>query len=98
MGMKTRLALAAAADLADAYPDGVVFIDLAPVRDDRLVMATIAPRTGPGPGGRPRESARIRRGLRTLASAALRPQLGPPDFFLQLEPDGLTVPGGSCYS
>jgi predicted ATPase/transcriptional regulator with XRE-family HTH domain len=39
---KTRLALAAAAELADAYADGVGFIDLAPLRDARLVPATIA--------------------------------------------------------
>ena len=39
---KTRLAVAVAADLVDAYPDGMVFVDLAPVRDQRLVPATIA--------------------------------------------------------
>src|SRR5207248_8850193 len=39
---KTRLALAAGAALVDAYPDGVVFVDLAAVRDPRLVPATIA--------------------------------------------------------
>jgi predicted ATPase/transcriptional regulator with XRE-family HTH domain len=39
---KTRLALAAAAELASCYPDGVAFVDLAPLRDARLVAATIA--------------------------------------------------------
>jgi predicted ATPase/transcriptional regulator with XRE-family HTH domain len=39
---KTRLALAAAGALADAYLDGVAFVDLAPLRDERLVPATIA--------------------------------------------------------
>src|SRR4029453_12492311 len=39
---KTRLALAAAAALANCYPDGIFFVDLAPVRDQRLVPVTIA--------------------------------------------------------
>jgi len=39
---KTRLALAVAGALVDAYPDGVTFVDLAPLRDQRLVDATIA--------------------------------------------------------
>jgi len=39
---KTRLAVAAAGGLASAYPDGVLFIDLAPLREPRLVAATIA--------------------------------------------------------
>ena len=39
---KTRLALAVADAMVDAYPDGVAFVDLAPLRDDRLVPATVA--------------------------------------------------------
>jgi predicted ATPase/transcriptional regulator with XRE-family HTH domain len=39
---KTRLGLAVAAALVDAFPDGVVFVDLARARDHRLVPATIA--------------------------------------------------------
>src|SRR5688572_2740840 len=39
---KTRLALQVAADLIDRFPDGVHFIDLAPIRDPEAVLATIA--------------------------------------------------------
>lgn len=39
---KTRLALEAAFKARDAVPDGVYFVDLAPVRDPGLVLATIA--------------------------------------------------------
>jgi non-specific serine/threonine protein kinase len=39
---KTRLAIAAATDLADLFPDGVRFIDLSALRDTALVPATIA--------------------------------------------------------
>jgi predicted ATPase len=39
---KTRLGLAVAGSLTDTYVDGVVFVDLAPLHDARLVPATIA--------------------------------------------------------
>ena len=39
---KTRLAIEAAAKLAADYHDGAWFVDLAPLRDPALVMATIA--------------------------------------------------------
>ena len=39
---KTRLALQVAADLLDEYADGVWFVNLAPVTDPGLVVATIA--------------------------------------------------------
>src|SRR5262249_28503289 len=39
---KTRLALAAATQLADHFPDGVVLVDLAPIRDPPLVLCTLA--------------------------------------------------------
>lgn len=39
---KTRLALQAAAESADAFPDGVFWVALAPVRDSSLLPATVA--------------------------------------------------------
>lgn len=39
---KTRLALTAAGQLADTFPDGIVLVDLTPVRDPSLVVPTIA--------------------------------------------------------
>src|SRR5207244_6189395 len=39
---KTRLALQSAADAADAYPGGVYWVPLAPVRDSGLVLAGVA--------------------------------------------------------
>jgi predicted ATPase/transcriptional regulator with XRE-family HTH domain len=39
---KTRLALAVAVGLGAAFPDGVAFVDLAPLRDPRLVPAAMA--------------------------------------------------------
>jgi predicted ATPase/transcriptional regulator with XRE-family HTH domain len=48
---KTRLALAAAASLTETYVDGVIFVDLAPLRDARLVPAAIAHALGLREGG-----------------------------------------------
>jgi predicted ATPase/class 3 adenylate cyclase len=39
---KTRLSLQVAADLIDAFPDGVWFVDLAPLTDESLVPQSIA--------------------------------------------------------
>jgi predicted ATPase/class 3 adenylate cyclase len=39
---KTRLALQAAADLLDGFPDGVWFVDLSPLDDPNLVPAAVA--------------------------------------------------------
>jgi predicted ATPase/class 3 adenylate cyclase len=43
---KTRLALQVAADLIDAFTDGVFFVDLAPIRDPGLVASAIAQTLG----------------------------------------------------
>ncbi|MFN8472806.1 MAG: adenylate/guanylate cyclase domain-containing protein [Anaerolineae bacterium] len=39
---KTRLALQVGADLLDRFPDGVYFVDLAPITDPNLVASSIA--------------------------------------------------------
>ena len=43
---KTRLALATAAELADAFPDGIAFVPLAPLTDPALVLPTIGAALG----------------------------------------------------
>jgi predicted ATPase len=51
---KTRLGLQVAADLLDAFTDGVFFVSLAPLRDPGLVVSTIAQTLGvPQTAGRP---------------------------------------------
>jgi hypothetical protein len=39
---KTRLALAIVREVAPSFADGVIWVDLAPIRDPALVLATIA--------------------------------------------------------
>jgi predicted ATPase len=39
---KTRLAIAAASDAGAAFPDGIAFVNLAPIRNPGLVLDTIA--------------------------------------------------------
>lgn len=62
---KTRLALAAADACAGAFPDGVWFVDLAPVREPELVLAAIARAIGVREAGerplRDRLLARLRK-------------------------------------
>ncbi|HEU0114833.1 MAG TPA: AAA family ATPase, partial [Thermomicrobiales bacterium] len=43
---KTRLALAAAGEARDAFPDGLVFVDLAPLSDPALIASAIAQALG----------------------------------------------------
>jgi predicted ATPase/DNA-binding CsgD family transcriptional regulator len=65
---KTRLALAAAEQLADQlldrFPDGVVVVDLTPVRDPHLVLPAIARTLGLTDTGHPQLSDRLRDFLR----------------------------------
>src|SRR5438105_8901392 len=39
---KTRLAIEVAGEVADAFPDGVHFVDLSPLRDEALLASAIA--------------------------------------------------------
>jgi predicted ATPase len=43
---KTRFSLAAAAEVGDQFPEGVWFVDLAPIRDAALVLPTIGATLG----------------------------------------------------
>ena len=43
---KTRLAIAVAAGMLDAFPDGTVFVDLAPVTDPDLVLSAVTTALG----------------------------------------------------
>ena len=43
---KTRVALQVAAELSEGFPDGVFFVDLAPISDPALVVPTIAQTLG----------------------------------------------------
>jgi predicted ATPase/class 3 adenylate cyclase/DNA-binding CsgD family transcriptional regulator len=63
---KTRLALQAAADLADRFEDGVVFVALAPIREPDLVLPAVAAALGVRDAGA--------RPLRDLVHDHLRPR------------------------
>lgn len=56
---KTRLALEAASDTLDRFPDGAWWVELAPLRDEQLVGAAIAEALGvrPLPGMTPLQAA-----------------------------------------
>jgi len=68
---KTRLALQLAAGLADAFPDGVAWVDLAPLRDPALVLPAVAQALGLRErGGQPADAqlaARLREARLLLA-------------------------------
>lgn len=61
---KTRLALSAAATAADDFPDGVVFVPLAPITDPNLVASTLAQALGVRESGDEPLSDRLRAALR----------------------------------
>src|SRR5260370_9628850 len=68
---KTRLALAAAAQLADRFADGVTLVDLAPIRDLSLVLPAIARTLGLIDTGQPPLPERLRDVLRERAALLL---------------------------
>lgn len=61
---KTRLALAVAAELAEGFPDGVVFVNLAPIADPDLVAPAVAHALGVHDAGLEPPTARLREFLR----------------------------------
>src|SRR5262249_17248328 len=68
---KTRLALAAAALLADHFPEGTSVIDLALIRDPLLVLPAIARTLGLTETGHPPLPERLRDVLRERAATLL---------------------------
>jgi predicted ATPase/DNA-binding CsgD family transcriptional regulator len=82
---KTRLAIEVAGALADAFADGVCFVDLAPIRDPALVSSAIAQTLGVRAVGG--ESIRVR--LQQVLSA--RQRLLVLDNFEQVLAAGLEL-------
>ncbi len=62
---KTRLGLQVAAELTDAFADGVFFVNLAPISDPVLVVPTIAEALGMRAGGGQSLLERLRENLRS---------------------------------
>ena len=60
---KTRLALQAAAEVLDAYPDGVFFVPLAALTDARLVPSAVASGLGLREAGGPSPAEAVRQAL-----------------------------------
>ncbi len=61
---KTRVAVASAGQLREAFPDGVTFVDLAAIVDPELVLATVAQTLGVAEGGGQPPEARLAEALR----------------------------------
>src|SRR5437870_5614256 len=55
---KTRLALELAREAEWQFPDGVYFVDLAPISDPELVIPSIVPAVDAGPDGVPVDGRR----------------------------------------
>jgi excisionase family DNA binding protein len=64
---KTRLALAVAESVVDAFTDGVVFVALAPIRDPGLVASAVAQGLGVQDAGQRSLMERLKAVLRTKA-------------------------------
>lgn len=62
---KTRVAIEVARRITDRFSDGAVFVDLAPLRDPQLVLATIATRLGVDERGATRLRERLMASLRS---------------------------------
>ena len=82
---KTRLAIEVAGRVAADFPDGVVFVDLAPLRDPGLVLAAVARQLGVDERDATPLAERLRRGAARPPDAAGAGQLraragrrGPP--------------------
>jgi predicted ATPase/DNA-binding CsgD family transcriptional regulator/transcriptional regulator with XRE-family HTH domain len=62
---KTRLAVAIAESVADAFPDGVAFVDLAPIDDPALVPRAVGQSCGVADNGRQPLMTSLQRKLRS---------------------------------
>jgi predicted ATPase/DNA-binding CsgD family transcriptional regulator len=89
---KTRLAVAAASAVADRFADGVVFVDLTPVRDPALVPVEVARALGVGAEGRAEPGERL---ARELVDKALLLVLDNVEHVLSAGP-GIAAPLATC--
>jgi predicted ATPase/DNA-binding CsgD family transcriptional regulator len=68
---KTRLALALAGEVTAAYADGVIWVDLSPVTDASLILATIATAAGHTPGSNQPDVEEFARSVRSRQALLL---------------------------